>query len=298
MIAGPASDAQSQRHDLRALDVNARCTFLALAGDAEISKQRDHGLLEPEDQLARADPETAQIDERVEDQLPGAVVGHLSASVHRNDRDRAGQEHVLPAPRLPEGEHRIVLEPPDPHRGSLRRAPPSSPASPATRARKAGAPGPAPGRAAARPQGTARRSPARVQPTGPPQDRDHAACGERIRRLAPPRGARPGVRRPVVHRVARTHGRSARAPRSGRRAVRRARARRSGAPPSRAAAPGRPSADSRPRPHRPLLSTAGHARARLRAGRAPPPRNDESRTEAAHGSDRHAPSRSANRGRR
>ncbi len=64
-------------------------------------------------ELAHADAEPAQVQQRIRDDLAGPVIGDLPAAIHRHDRDLARHEHVLPAPGLAEREHRIVLDHPE-----------------------------------------------------------------------------------------------------------------------------------------------------------------------------------------
>ncbi len=53
-----------------------------------------------------------QVQQRVQHDLAGAVVGHLAAAVDVQHRDVAGHQHVFGLAGLAEGEHRVVLDQP------------------------------------------------------------------------------------------------------------------------------------------------------------------------------------------
>src|SRR3546814_16094802 len=54
-----------------------------------------------------------QVEQRIDHDLAGAVVGHLATTVDVQHRDVAGHQHVLGLAGLAEGEHRVVLAHPD-----------------------------------------------------------------------------------------------------------------------------------------------------------------------------------------
>ena len=81
--------------------------------DAPTSRGRDHRLLERRDEIAHAEPRAAQIDQRVDHELPRPVVGDLPAAVDLDHRDVAGIAQMRGIGVHPEREHRIVLQNPD-----------------------------------------------------------------------------------------------------------------------------------------------------------------------------------------
>ena len=85
-------------------------------------RERDHRILERDDELAHADAAAAQVDQRIDDELPRAVVGHLPAAVDADHRDVAGREQVLGPAVQALREDRRVLEEPDFVRRLVRRA--------------------------------------------------------------------------------------------------------------------------------------------------------------------------------
>ncbi len=72
----------------------------------------DKRLLDLVDQLAHADPGSAQVDQRITDDLAGTVVGDLTATIHRNYRNIARYQHVLHLAGLAKGEHRVMFQQP------------------------------------------------------------------------------------------------------------------------------------------------------------------------------------------
>ena len=72
----------------------------------------DDGLLDAVDEVAHTDALAAQVDQRIGDDLAGAVIGHLAAAVDPDHRDVARRQQVLGLAGLPLGEHRRVLHQP------------------------------------------------------------------------------------------------------------------------------------------------------------------------------------------
>ena len=69
-------------------------------------------MLETIPPLAYAQPSPAQVHEHVDDQLPGAVIGHLAAAITVDDGNVAGIQYMLASARLAQGEYPRVLEQP------------------------------------------------------------------------------------------------------------------------------------------------------------------------------------------
>ena len=94
-------------------DVDPGLAADAVAGDGERLERLDQRLLETKDVFLDVDAETAQIDERVADDLARAVVGDLAAAVAADDGDRAGVDDVLVATGDALREDRRVLADPE-----------------------------------------------------------------------------------------------------------------------------------------------------------------------------------------
>src|SRR5690606_34106386 len=112
-----AAHANAQRGDLGPAHVHARRALAALATDVPLVQRVDDGLLDPAHVLAHADPDPAQVQQRIQHDLPGTVVGHLAAAVHVQYRDVARRQHVLRLAGLAQGEDRLVLDQPQLVRG-------------------------------------------------------------------------------------------------------------------------------------------------------------------------------------
>src|SRR5205814_8787506 len=102
MEAAAAADAQAERHDLGVADVHARGAVAARRLDAPAGQRVDGGLFDAAHELAHADPQPPQVQQRIRDQLARAVVGDLPAAVHRNDGNPAWRQDVLPLAGLAE----------------------------------------------------------------------------------------------------------------------------------------------------------------------------------------------------
>src|SRR5690349_6752222 len=113
VVAGAASDAQPDARDLAAADVHAGRILAALGLDAERGAIRDHGALEGGHEVTHAEAGAADVDEWIDDELAGAMVGHLPAAIDLHHRDVAGREHVARVAVQPLREHRRMLEQPD-----------------------------------------------------------------------------------------------------------------------------------------------------------------------------------------
>src|SRR3546814_10149512 len=80
---------------------------------APFGQRVDHRVLDPAHVVAHADLQAPQVEQRIDHDLAGAVVGHLATTVDVQHRDVAGHQHVLGLAGLAEGEHRVVLDHPD-----------------------------------------------------------------------------------------------------------------------------------------------------------------------------------------
>src|SRR5690606_24707050 len=76
-------------------------------------EQLDQALLHGGNQFPHTQAQPPQIKHQVADQLAGAVVGHLPAPLHLDDRNIPRRQQVLGLAGLPLGEHRRVLQQPD-----------------------------------------------------------------------------------------------------------------------------------------------------------------------------------------
>ncbi len=80
--------------------------------DVPFGQGVDHRLLDPVDVLAHADFQALQVQQRVQHDLPRAVVGHLPAAIDVDHGDITRHQHVLILAGLAEREHGIVLDQP------------------------------------------------------------------------------------------------------------------------------------------------------------------------------------------
>ena len=81
VIAGAAADAQADARDLAAVDVHAGRVLAALGGDAEAGAVVDDGAFQRGDEVAHAEAGAADVDEWIDDELAGAVIGDLPAAI-------------------------------------------------------------------------------------------------------------------------------------------------------------------------------------------------------------------------
>ncbi len=70
-------------------------------------------MLERRDQVANAEPGAPQVDERVDHELAGAVVGDLAATVDLHDRDVPRREQVFRRSIQAQRKNAFVLREPD-----------------------------------------------------------------------------------------------------------------------------------------------------------------------------------------
>ena len=97
MVAHPALDAQTERADLARLWAvrvapTPRVAGADPGGDPLGRTRFDHGRFERPHEGAYEDPAVVQLHDRVGHELPGAVVGHLTAALDADDLDAAARE--------------------------------------------------------------------------------------------------------------------------------------------------------------------------------------------------------------
>src|SRR5206468_3526493 len=115
VISPSARNADPERCKLRAPDVDAGRAGLALGAFAD---EIDHRLLQQPDEALHLDAASREVDERVEDELPGTVIGDLAAAVRAHYGNRV--RHARRPGALPERVNRRMLEQPDLVRGGCR----------------------------------------------------------------------------------------------------------------------------------------------------------------------------------
>ena len=111
--AGAAANAQADAGELDPIHVDARRIAAAGRFDAVPGAQVDDALFQAAHEIAHAQARAPQIDERVDHELAGSVVGHLAAAVDLDHRDVAGREQVFRLGVEPERKHALVLAEPD-----------------------------------------------------------------------------------------------------------------------------------------------------------------------------------------
>ena len=117
MITRPTADPYTDARQFGALPIHPRGTGPSGRHDAETGSSGDHRLFEGCDQIAHAKSCTAQVNERIDHELPGAVVGHLPAAIDLHHRDVTRREQVGGIRVHAQCEDRLVLEHPEFIRG-------------------------------------------------------------------------------------------------------------------------------------------------------------------------------------
>src|SRR6185295_18049751 len=110
VITRAAADAQADAGDLAAVNVHARRVLAALGTDAEAGTVLDDGAFQRGDEVAHAEPRAADVDEWIDHELAGAVIGDLPAAIDLHDGNVAGREHVAGVAVQTLREHRRMLE--------------------------------------------------------------------------------------------------------------------------------------------------------------------------------------------
>ncbi len=95
VITAPAPDAQAQRGDLFAFDVDAGSVSSCLRYNPKVDKQRDDGILDGADQAARAELRAPEIDQQINHELPRPVIRHLPTAIALHHRNVTGMEYVF-----------------------------------------------------------------------------------------------------------------------------------------------------------------------------------------------------------
>ena len=94
MITRPAADPYTDARQFGALHIHPRGTRPGGRDDAESGGGGDHRLFQGGDQIAHAKACTAQVDERIDHELPRAVVGDMPAAIDLHHRDVTRREQV------------------------------------------------------------------------------------------------------------------------------------------------------------------------------------------------------------
>ena len=81
MLADPAASAHPDRRQLAALQPDPGAPSAALPRQVQLSEQIDHHLLEIAQIAVQVGFMALQVQDRIEHQLAGGVVGHLTAAV-------------------------------------------------------------------------------------------------------------------------------------------------------------------------------------------------------------------------
>src|SRR5690606_37424505 len=95
MVAATPADPQAERGDLATVDIDPWSLRPRHCGDAIPGQQIDDRLLQEGHQPSYPQIAPPQIEQRIEDQLAGAVIGHLAAAIGGDDRDFARREQML-----------------------------------------------------------------------------------------------------------------------------------------------------------------------------------------------------------
>ena len=96
MISPAAHDAEAERGDLGA--VRRRRPARPACARAPRSEEVDHGLLEQPYEALDLDAAAREVDQRVDHDLAGAVIGDLAAAIGLHHRDGRREREGLEAP--------------------------------------------------------------------------------------------------------------------------------------------------------------------------------------------------------
>ena len=117
MVGAAVADAQAERGDLGRADINAGGAVAPLGRHALLGEKIDDGLFNGRDQFAHLDLQAMQIQQQVDHDLAGAVVGDLAATVDLDQRNADIAQDVLRFAGLAQGVDRGVLDNPEFVRG-------------------------------------------------------------------------------------------------------------------------------------------------------------------------------------
>ncbi len=112
VVAATVLDFQTEGGDLGVADVDARRAGAALGMDAMRRQKVDHPLLDGGDQFAHLDFQPGQVEQQVDHDLAGAVVGDLAATVDLDDGDADIFKDMFGLAGLAERVDRRVLDDP------------------------------------------------------------------------------------------------------------------------------------------------------------------------------------------
>src|ERR1700676_2832678 len=90
VITRAAANPQSKAREFGAADIHPRRLARTLRVEPEPGNIGDDGIFERDHQFAHAQAPAPQINERIDHELAGAVIRHLTAAVDLHDRDVAG----------------------------------------------------------------------------------------------------------------------------------------------------------------------------------------------------------------
>src|ERR1700683_486403 len=113
MVGGAPADADTDACKLARADVHAGSLRAALRLNAKSGRIRNHGVLERAHEVAHRKARALQIDERIDHELPGTVVSHLSAAIDLQHGNVARRDEMRAARAHSEREDRRVLKKPD-----------------------------------------------------------------------------------------------------------------------------------------------------------------------------------------
>jgi len=113
VIARAAANAQADAREFGAVDVDPRCCARPARRHTQFGGVGDDGILERHDHLPNPERTALQVDERVHDELAGAVIGHLSTAVDLHHGNVPNGLKMLPIGVEAEREHRRMFQEPN-----------------------------------------------------------------------------------------------------------------------------------------------------------------------------------------
>src|ERR1700676_627739 len=90
VVTRAAANPQTEAGEFGAADIHPRRLAGTLRVEPEPGDIVDDGIFERDNQFAHAQTPAPQINERIDHELAGAVIRHLTAAVDLHDRDVAG----------------------------------------------------------------------------------------------------------------------------------------------------------------------------------------------------------------